>query len=411
MRATLDTSNRIQAIDTFRGITIFLMVFVIAVAGYRPLPQTTSWFGSLPVSTWHHAEAAWEYLEADKLLEGFSLEQIEMLPEHNLKNVGLTITDLVAPFFVFIVGLCIPLSRQRRGREWWRRVINRTAKLLAAGVLYISLIFGLSWWWGILQAIAISYLMGSLMLLLPKWGRWLAVFGVLAFHMLMSEFVPWWLHFGETAEPFFRISMLGGSLAKPLRLHCLPWVSISYGAMTMIGVLLGEAVATKEQQRIFRRGFLLAAVFIIAGYLIHKIGLMTGHTLFCFNKADVTASYAMFSGGVASLVFVGMYYLVDIRRYRRWTFLFQVVGVNALLAYFMQVIMRLGVRALGIESFFSGQANVTLNQWANLFNSPLWKSFLLDKSGYNGLLWGLIWTACLWLIIYFCNKKNIYWRL
>ncbi|MCD6204062.1 MAG: DUF1624 domain-containing protein [Candidatus Marinimicrobia bacterium] len=411
MNKILESSKRIEAIDTFRGITIFLMVFVIAVAGYHPLPQTMSWFGSLPVSTWHHAEAAWERLEAAKAAEGLTPEQIEELPEHSLKNVGLTLTDLVAPFFVFIVGLCIPLSRRRRGQEWWRRVISRTVKLLAAGVLYISLIFGLSWWWGILQAIAISYLMGSVMLLLPKWGRWTAVFGVLLFHMLMSEIAPWWLHFGETTAPFFKISMLSGSLAKPLRLHCLPWVSISYGAMTMIGVLLGEAVATKETSQIFRRGFLLAVVFMIPGYLIHKIGLMTGHTLFCFNKADVTASYAMFSAGFASLVFIGIYYIVDIRGYRRWTTPFKVLGVNALLAYFMQVIMRLAFRALGLEAFFSGRPNSTLMQWANLFDSPLWHSFLLDKSGYNGLVWGLIWTACLWTIIYYCNKRNIYWKL
>ncbi len=411
MNTILESKKRIEAIDTFRGITIFLMVLVIAVAGYHPLPQTMSWFGSLPVSTWHHAEAAWEDFETEKVSEGLSPEQVEELPEHHLKNVGLTITDLVAPFFVFIVGLCIPLSQQCRGREWWHRVINRTVKLLAAGVLYISLIFGLSWWWGILQAIAIAYFMGSVMLLLPKWGRWASVFGILVFHMIMSEFAPWWLHFGETSEPFFRISVLNGSLAKPLRLHCLPWVSISYGAMTMIGVLLGEAVVRKEASLIFRQGFLLVLIFMVPGYLIHKIGLMTGHALFCFNKADVSASYAMFSAGFASLVFVGIYYLVDIRGYHRWTYPFKVMGVNALLAYFMQVIMRLGFRALGLEAFFSGHRNATLTQWANLFNSPIWHSFLLDKSGANGLLWGLIWTASLWTIIYFCNRKNIYWRL
>jgi predicted acyltransferase len=163
--------NRIDAIDTFRGLTIFLMVFVIAIAGYHTLPQKTSWLGSLPVSTWHHAEVAWEQFEAAKIAEGLTLEEIQALPEYKLKNVGLTITDLVAPFFVFIVGLCIPLSRSRRGKEWWHRVWTRTLKLLLAGVLYISLILGLSWWWGILQAIAISYLIASLSLRLSPRGR------------------------------------------------------------------------------------------------------------------------------------------------------------------------------------------------------------------------------------------------
>lgn len=403
--------NRLQSIDTFRGLTIFLMVLVIAVAGYSPLPQKMSWFGSLPVSTWHHAEVGWEEFEAAKLAEGLTPEQIAALPEYRLKNVGLTITDLVAPFFVFIVGLCIPLSRAKRGAEWRRRVFSRTMKLILAGILYISLIFGLSWWWGILQAIGIAYLMGSLLLYVPEKWRWGAILGVLIFHMLMSAFVPWWLHFGETSAPFFTIANLNGSMLKPLRLHCLPWVSISYGAMTMIGVLLGEAVATKDTRQIYHRGFILAGVFMILGYLIHKIGLVSGYTGICFNKADVTASYAMFTSGLASLVFVGIYYIVDVKGWRTWTIPFQVVGVNALLAYFMQVIMRLGFRALRFEPFFAGAPNDQLKQWASLYSVPIWQNFWLDKTGYNGLLWGLIWTMCLWLIIYYCNKKNIYWKL
>jgi predicted acyltransferase len=227
----------------------------------------------------------------------------------------------------------------------------------------------------------------------------------------MSEIAPWWLHFGESAKPYFTLGNLQGALAKPLRVHCLPWVSISYGAMTMIGLLLGEAVATKEARQIIRKGLLLAAIFMPLGYLIHKIGLLTGATSLSFNKADVTSSYAMFSGGFASLVFVGIYWLVDIKGWKRWTYPFTVVGVNALLAYFMQIIMRLAFRALRIEPLFSGYPNEQLQQWAGFSNAPLWQHFWLDKAGYNGLLWGLIWTMCLWIIIYFCNKKNIYWKL
>jgi predicted acyltransferase len=404
-------SMRLQSIDTFRGLTIFLMVLVIAVAGYRPLPQTRTWFGSLPVSTWHHAEVGWEQFEAAKLAEGLTPEQIKALPEYRLKNVGLTITDLVAPFFVFIVGLCIPLSRSQHGAAWRRRVYLRTIKLILAGILYISLILGISWWWGILQAIGVAYLMGSLLLYIPTRWRWLVTSGVLLFHLLMSAWVPWWLHFGETDLPFFTIANLKGSMLKPLRLHCLPWVSISYGAMTMFGVLLGEAVATKEVRLIYRRGLILGVTATLLGYLIHKIGLLTGLTGLCFNKPDVTVAYALFTSGLASLLFVLIYYLVDVRGWRRWTWFFQVMGMNALLAYFMQVIMRLGFRALRLEPFFSAVPNDQVQQWAQLFNAPHWQNFWLNKSGYHGLLWGLIWTLCLWTIIYFCNKKNIYWKL
>jgi predicted acyltransferase len=413
MQAPETKSQRIYAIDTFRGITIFAMIFVIAVAagGYRDLPQDMSWFGSLNVSTWNHADVAWAQFVEQKLQQGYTQEQILNMPQAKLKDVGLTVTDLVAPFFVFIVGLCIPLSRARRGREWWNRVFKRTGMLIAAGILYISLILGLSWWWGILQAIGIAYLMGSASLKLSMRGRWIAIFAVLAFHLVMSASVDWWLNFGHNDQPFFRIDTLHGSMTRPLTVHCLPWTSIGYGVMTMIAVLLGEAVATREPKKIFRQGLLLAAIFMTLGYLIHKIALITGHPHLAFNKPDVSSAYAAFTAGLAALFFIFIYWITDIKNWKKWTFVFNVLGVNALLAYFMQVIMRLFFRALHIEDFFDGKPNPLLEQWAGLFDSPLWQKFLLDKSGYNGMLWGLIWTACLWGIIYFCNKKGIYWKL
>jgi predicted acyltransferase len=389
------------------------MVFVIAVAAenYRPLPQTMSWFGSLPVSTWYHAEVGWEQFVEEKKTSGMTDEQIVQLPEAALKNVGFTVTDMVAPFFVFIVGIAIPLSKGRRGREWWSHVLVRTLMLILAGVVYISLIFGLSWWWGILQAIGVAYFMGAASMKLSRTGRWMAIVAVLAFHMAMSHWFAWWLRFGDTPEPFWTISQLHGSWAKPLTLHCRPWVSISYGAMTMIGVLIGEAVAEGRRTEIVRSAIVVGGVFAIAGLALHSIGLSSGNTELCFNKPDVTASYAMFASGLGAFVFLLLYLVIDVMQVKRWAYVLEVFGRNALLAYFMQIIMRIFFRALHLEPFFAGEPNDTLRQWASLIHAPVWSSFLLDKSGYNGMLWGALWTACLWLIVWYCNKREIYWKL
>ena len=109
---------RILSIDAFRGFTVLAMVFVLQVAGYSDLPLTREWFGSPPVTTFHHAADA----------------------AGNASGIGLTFTDLVAPFFVFIVGMVLPLSKRRRGTEWWKHVGTRTGLLIALGVVYISLI-------------------------------------------------------------------------------------------------------------------------------------------------------------------------------------------------------------------------------------------------------------------------------
>jgi predicted acyltransferase len=289
--------------------------------------------------------------------------------------------------------------------------MNRTVMLILAGVLYISLILGFSWWWGILQAIGVAYFMGAASLKLPRRGQWAAIFSILAVHIIMSHYVGWWLRFGETTEPFWTVSQLDGSWAKPLTLHCRPWVSVSYGAMTMIGVLLGQAVAAGKRNEIARTALLIGAVFTVLGYAVHTIGLATGATELCVNKPDVTASYAMISSGIGAFTWLALYYLIDVWKFRKWAYPLTVFGANALLAYFMQIIMRIFFRALHIEPFFAGQPNQTLIQWARIFDSPLWTSFFLDKTGYNGVLWGLIWTACLWLIVLYCNKRNIYWKL
>jgi predicted acyltransferase len=290
-------------------------------------------------------------------------------------------------------------------------VLSRTGGLILAGVLYIRLILGLSWWWGILQAIGVAYFMGAASMKLSLRGRWAAVFGVLAFHIFMSHYTSWWLHFGATDQPFWTVGRIYGSWAKPLIIHCRPWVSISYGAMTMIGVLLGSALVTRERAAITRQCLLLGGVFGSLGYLLHAYGLSSGHIGLCFNKPDVTASYAMFASGVGALVFLGLYYLVDIMGVKRWASPLKVFGANALLAYFMQIVMRLFFRALQIEPLFAGEPNQTVKDWASLFTSPRWSALFLDKSGYHGVFWGLLWTFCLWLIIRQCNKRGLYWKL
>ncbi|MCC6484030.1 MAG: DUF1624 domain-containing protein [Armatimonadetes bacterium] len=406
-------SGRLESIDLFRGFTIFLMILVIAVAagGYKDLPQRGSWFGSLPVSTWNHAEVGWEEFVEQRKAEGLTDSEILKLPEARLKNVGCTVTDLVAPWFVLVVGMCIPLSRVRRGKQWRNRVISRTLMLIAAGVVYISLILSLSYWWGILQAIGVAYLMAALAMRLPLRWRLAAILVIAIFHTVMSRTFGWWLHFGDGSQPFWSVTNISGDWRRPLTIHCRPWVSVSYGVMAMIGTLLGEALATRDNRRITTAGASLALVFGGVGLATHQLGLMSGHTWLCFNKSDVTSSYAFFASGLGALVFLLFHHAYTAVGMRGWMLPLNVLGRNALLAYFMQIIMRLAFRALGLEPFFSGSVNDQLNSWASLCSSPHWKAFLLDKTGYNGLLWGLLWTVCLWLIIAFCNRRGWVWKL
>lgn len=430
--------ERLLSLDAFRGFTILGMVFVIAVAAgqyqHHPdhLPQKMSWFGSLPISTWFHADVGyhlWEAAERERLQEEFAglpdaSERIDAAiaeaPEARLKDIGLTFTDLIAPWFVFIVGVCVPLSRRKRGGEWWRHVMSRTLMLILAGMLYISLVIQqVSWWWGVLQAIGVAYFMAACLCRAPASIpiRWGIVLGIGFLNLLLTEFfAPWTRALQGISEPFGTLSNPGGNWLRPLTIHCLPWLSISYGVMAMIGVLVGDAIVQRDDRVIIRRCLVVAAVFMGLGYLIHALGFATERYTLAFNKPDVTTSYAFFSAGFGALVFLGFYYVADMRRIRWWVPPLVVFGANPLLAYFMMIIMRRIFQTLGVVDFFNlvGPANTVVMNWATWIGggepSRLVLAFF-DKGGYMGVFWGLVWTFCVWLIIVWCNRKNLYWRL
>lgn len=353
--------KRIASVDAFRGFTMLAMIFVIQVAGYTDLPFTMSWFGSPPVSTFHHA--------ADAI---------------GSTGIGLTFTDLVAPFFVFIVGMVLPFSKKSRsGMEWWKHVGTRTFMLIALGVVYISLILGISYWWGILQAIGIAYLMGaSFMLLKPTW-RWVGIFAVAVFHQYMSLTFPWWTHLGDPKAGFLTIANFAGDPLRPLTIHCTPWASISYGIITVVGTLLGEAILSHSTKKIITQSIIIGSVFCIIGYMLH----IYSWPVFAMNKEIVSSSYALFTSGVAAFTFLIFFLIMDVAQVQKWAYPFIVFGSNALLGYFLQPIVRIFLYALGF------------------------KIYLVGHSGWMGMFVGLLWTALLWVILLYCNKKNIYWKI
>ncbi len=360
-------SYRISSIDAFRGFTVLAMIFVIQVANYTHLPLTMSWFGSPPVSTFKHAGDA-----------------------VNATGIGLTFTDLVAPFFVFIVGMSLTLSKKRRGSDWWKHVGKRTILLILLGVIYISLALGsanswggISYWWGILQAIGIAYFMGAVATLLPQWQRWIAVFLIAGFHLFMSLNFNWWLHLGNPKAGFWTIANLSGDPLTPLTIHCTPWASISYGTITIVGTILGDALLTKSHKIIIRQSLLIGVVFFVIGYSLH----LYEFPKFAMDKDTVSVSYALATSGISALTFLIFYLIMDVAKYQKWAWALIVFGSNALLGYFLQPIVRIFAYALGF------------------------KPYLIDLSGWYGMFIGLVWTAVLWAVLLWCNKRNIYWKI
>jgi predicted acyltransferase len=423
---------RLESLDAFRGFTIVGMIFVIMVAGYKNLPQTFPAFGSAPVSTWKHAgedfePSEWIHWHGDrtyqpakviqtlgtgkynvaieeppgtepKVYSGVSIRHSKPLadgadviavfpggggtPKFQGVGNGCTFTDLIAPFFVFIVGVAIPLSRRRRGGDWWGQVGKRTLLLISAGVLYISLALkGISWWWGILQSIGIAYFLAAAFLRLAPVVRWGALAALVAAHALLSWYVPWWTHLpADMTHGFFTLSNLHGDKYAPLNVHTTPWGSVGYGIIAVIGTFLGEAVVKQSEKNLLRQGLLIGVGCSLIGYAIHRLGIP-------MNKDNVSISYAIFTSGVGALGFLAFYWVIDFWKFKAWAAPFKVFGQNALLGYFLQPLVRIVFVQLGLYRFFTGH------------------------SGWSGMGWGLTWTFILWCVCLYCNKRAIIWKV
>lgn len=434
----LKPKKRVESIDAFRGFTIFAMIFVIQVAGYKNLPLTFPHFNSAPVSTFKHAGedgepeewAFWEgkepstiYREAkivnkinnklydvaivykegnagkvfksqivthakplkpeDKIIAIY--HEPNKTPEFRGIGNGCTFTDWVAPFFVFIVGMCIPLSKKGRGAGWWKHALVRTIGLIIAGVIYISLVLKTSYWWGILQAIGVSYFMGVAAVQMPIFARWIFIAVVAFIHGFMTWHFSWWTELGDKSRPFLTIvsafdANLNPDPLRPLTVHCTPWGSISYGLITIVGTLLGEAVISRDSKKIIKQSLLIGVIFTGAGYLLHLFQAP-------MNKDYVSPSYSIFTSGLGAFIFLLFYLIIDMLQIKKWAYVFTEYGKNALLAYFMQPVVRIFLTALGFNEFFKG------------------------LSGWYGMYAGLMWTMLLWLVVLWFNKKEFYWKL
>jgi predicted acyltransferase len=149
--------DRDYSLDAFRGLTVLLMI-IVNLQG-----SGDAAFGALKHAEWN----------------------------------GLTFADLVFPWFLFIVGLSIPLALDRaQSRAPWLPILRRTAVLFVLGMLLSWLIrpveFDMIRWMGVLQRIGIVYCAcATIAILFPGWKTPLLIASIiLALHSWMILFIP-----------------------------------------------------------------------------------------------------------------------------------------------------------------------------------------------------------------------------
>lgn len=358
-------NDRLVSLDVFRGITIAGMVLVNDPGTWSSI------YWPLEHAEWH----------------------------------GWTPTDLVFPFFVFIIGVAIPLAFGRRTesgggkRDLYFKVIRRTLIIFALGMFLNGFpYFQLSTIRipGVLQRLAVCYLFASLIFLNTKVRTQVIV--------TLALLVISWLLMTRLHAPGFATGDLSkeGSLASYVdRAVFGPHIwkqgkvydpegllsTIPAIATALFGVLTGQWLRTKKSQDEKVAGmFVAGAVCIIIGWCWNPF--------FPINKALWTSSYVFFTAGLALEFLALCYFVVDIKQYQSWAKPFVVFGRNAIALYVGAGLM---ARLMGLIKLPWGDATISLQGWIfeKVFLS--WASPINASLAY-AIAFVLLWLGLMWIL-------------
>jgi predicted acyltransferase len=299
-------AKRLRSLDVFRGLTIAAMIVVNS-------PGNSTSYAQLDHSAWN----------------------------------GLTFTDLVFPFFIFIVGVSLVFSISRRRDEGQsdsyliKQISHRTLIIFSLGLLlngfpyyYFSIIRVP----GVLQRIALTYFIAALLFLKTR-IRTQAL-------LVPAILIAYWVAMTRVPVPGFGAGDLSreGNLAAyidRLILHghmyrtvydpegllsTLPAVATAiFGVLA--GVWLRQPRADKEKLLGMTGA---GTAFIAAGWI--------WNCWFPVNKALWTSSYVLVTGGLALYLLALCYRLIDVKGIQRWGKPFEVFGLNAIAVYLLHIL-------------------------------------------------------------------------
>jgi predicted acyltransferase len=265
-------------------------------------------------------------------------------PLEHSKWHGWTPTDLVFPFFLFIVGVSITLALARRAegggsrRDLYVKIVRRAVIIFALGLLLSDFPYNDPATFripGVLQRIAVCYLLASVIFLNTTWrAQALIAAALLVAYWAILMFIPAPGHAagdlsmeGSIASYVDR-TVFGSHTWKPL--YDPEGLLSTTGALatTLAGVLTGHFLRSRRQPL-----EKVAAMFVVgAGCVV--VGWAWNYW-FPVNKALWTSSYVVLTAGMALELLAICYWLVDIKGYEGWAKPFLVFGTNALAVYFL----------------------------------------------------------------------------
>jgi len=313
---------------------------------------------------------------------------------------GWTPTDLIFPFFLFMVGMALPFSRRTRAMEAVRRaaVIGGLGLFMAAYPFFDLATLRIP---GVLMRIALCYLAAwTISRLAGPVGQAViaAVLLVLYWYLMTRVAVPGGIP--PNLEPETNLGawldrrLLMGHLWKASKtwdpegvLSTLPAI-----ATTVLGLLAGQWLRTDRDGNRKTWGLLAAGLLFVA------LGLAWGRS-FPINKSLWTSSYALFTAGLAAYLFGLVYWIADVRGHRAWCHPFVAYGRNAILVFVASGLLVKTLIAIKV-------GEVTLQAW---LHRVLFASWLPPYPA--SLAWALANVILWYLVLRALDRRGVYLKV
>ncbi|TAE22864.1 MAG: DUF1624 domain-containing protein [Cytophagales bacterium] len=375
-------SGRLLSLDAFRGLTVASMILVNNAGD------------------WDHIYPPFEHADWH----------------------GWTPTDLIFPFFLFIVGVSITYAlggEKERSALAEGKKAGVSGKIVRRGLTLFALGLFLNFFPkfdptlvripGVLQRIGLVYIVCSFIYLryTEQQQRWWIV-GLLIGYWLLITVVPVPGIGYANLDPTTNLSAwLDNLVLTPAHVYKATKVWDPEGILStipaiatgLLGVLTGtwlrSAKPTPEKIAwLFAAGVLVA----LSGYV--------ADAFFPINKKIWTSSYVLLAGGLAMIGLATCYWLIDVigidrPAYRRWSLPFVAYGVNAITVFFLSGLIPRIMNLIKVQM----PAGTEVGLQAYLYQSFIAPLF---ANPYNASLAGaltcvLIWAVILWIMY----RKNI----
>jgi len=364
----MKTNQRLISLDAFRGFTIASMILV-------------------------NNPGSWSHVYAPLL--------------HKPWN-GITPTDLIFPFFIFIVGVSIALAYTKRmdaglpKRVMVRKMVWRAVKIFAVGIflnLYPEFDFAGLRVAGVLQRIALVFLACGLLYLYTRRNtQAILAASLLLFYWIAMMFFPTPGYDKPMLEPGINLAAWIDSKLLPGSMWQKTWdpegifSTLPAIASGITGMLAGKLILSPKtmEQKII--------LLFIAGFAAATLGVVWSWH-FPLNKALWTSSFVMVTSGLASMTLAASMFLVDHLHYEKYAKPWIIFGSNAISVYVLAGLI--GFFFYGIPIGGASLKAHFMNFLTGAGSSPQFAS----------LLYALMYVAILFIPAIILYRKKIFIKL